>query len=368
MIPVGMIRAMGLLSLVAVAFSLALAGCTEEPDQTIIILDADETALEGATQLRIRVCDGSGGQRHDQTVFLSSVAFPLSIPINPLGGDRSRVFGFEAKLLTVEGLTLQSQRVFASFPGGQSEVIRRFDGACAAIDCPQHQTCVGGSCEAAATPGLTVDAPYAETLLACARQELCNGVDDDSDGAIDEGDDEAVMPTACGVAMGRTKIIGEWGSAAADRSRVNRVTLSGCERLGSAYMYLDGQGATGTHQPFRVLIYSSGDDGEPEELLALSGEVQVQGNTQPMWYQFSEWERPSGDLRLDSGEYWLGSFAGQPAGDGSEETLYDGTLQVDVPVGRLGEDNYLTGPAETFVWDEIRTLDREITLFIACAP
>ena len=363
-----MILTMRVRGLVAIVASVLFAGCAEEPDQTIVVLDADEAALEGAAQLRVQVCDASGGLRHDQTVPLSAVSFPEAVPINPLGGDRSRVFGFEATLLADDGLALQSQRVFASFPGGRSEVTRRFEGDCADVDCPLNQTCVGGGCEAAAALGLIVGARDAEVLLACVSQEQCNGSDDDGDGAIDEGDDPEVQPTVCSAAMGRSEIADGWYTAAPDRSRVNSVTLSDCEDLGPAYIYLDGQGPEGTYQPFRVLIYSSGSDGEPAGLLAVTEEVRVDGGTGPMWYRFDRWERPAGALTLESGEYWLGFIAGSAVGHEAEDALYNNVFHDGVKFGRFGEDDYLTGPAETFVEDEERTLDRELTLFVACAP
>lgn len=361
---------MALRGLVCIALSAVIIGCAEEPDQTIVILEADDDALEGASMLRVQVCDGSGELQHDQSVFLTSVSFPGRelIPINPLGGDLSRRFGLEATLLTSGGVPLQSQRALASFPGGKAEVTRRFDRACATVSCPPHQTCVGGSCENASAPWLTISDEDAATLLACAQQEQCNGVDDDFDGEIDEGNAPAVMPTVCDVAMGRTEIMDEWMSAAAHRPRVNFVELSGCDRLGSAYMYLHGQGDAG-YQPFRVLIYSS-VDGEPAELLATTGEVRINGGTEPMWYEFSDWDAE--DVRLEPGEYWLGSIAGEPVGVNSDEANYNGLAHGEGErIGRLGDDDvydYNDSLDGAFVEDEIRTLDREITMFVECAP
>lgn len=354
--------------IITLILAMSVAGC-READQTIVVLDTEAAALGGAAALRVRVCDNEGNQRHDQTEPLGSIEFPTRIPIDPFGGDTNRIFALEATLLTDANAAVQSQRVIATFPGGRHEVQRRFEQACIGTICNADMTCRGGECVTAVDPPLTMDMSLAELLFQCAGEEVCNGEDDDTDGLIDEGDDLAVMPTICPVAMGRTQIVDSWNGTTQNRSRLNRVTLAGCERLSGAFMYLNGRGDEGSYQPHRVLIYANGPDDEPAELLGVSNEVIIEGNPEPAWYHFDGWQQPEGDLNLTPGEYWLGHFSGSPVGDGASSSQYNG-LERAGGDGMLGFDNYETGPADPFQPREPPDdrFEREMTLFAVCAP
>jgi hypothetical protein len=159
-----------------------------------------------------------------------------------------------------------------TFEEGRSlRFVVSLDAACVAIGCAMGETCAAGECRpaevrACEAVGRTCadagapDAPARDAdggdagaadagdADACGSAESCNGVDDDCDGAVDEGFDTATDPDNCGV-CGRVcptsgdRVIG--GSCAAGtcsleceagRGDCNRDAADGCETDVSAAM------------------------------------------------------------------------------------------------------------------------------------
>jgi hypothetical protein len=150
-----LLRRLPILPLVLLALS-----CGRTPTQVLVRFDAEPVSARRADAMRVVVSSSDGEVRLDRTVSLAgedAVTFPTTVPVLPLGGDASRAFRIEAKLLGRDGLVFIEKRQVLPFVECERftwEVL--FDDSCIGVlDCDPDSTCYNGQCVDAHVPAGT---------------------------------------------------------------------------------------------------------------------------------------------------------------------------------------------------------------------
>jgi hypothetical protein len=198
----------------AIALSLAAtaaaSGCDRPtPTEVMVHLDAQPGARAAARTLEVRVVGHDGTMRLEETRALDpGTAWPLRLPLVPLGGDPSRGWAVEATLRDASDAVVAVGRLRGGYVEGslQHTLLCLFDG-CASSPCGSlAPACVsGGTCETCRT-GACIDATAlldaVQTAPRCpvgtctpsgiAERACDDGVDDDCDTRVDCADPDCL--------------------------------------------------------------------------------------------------------------------------------------------------------------------------------
>jgi len=241
---------------------IALAGCTAEPTQIIVHVDAEPQVAAMTESLGIRIW-GRGQDNafvdnnfsEDPVSATGDAIYPWTVSLHPQGNDASRFFRLEAKAYSTpgaQGSEIAVARVASSYISGQTlHVYLLLRDSCIGVPCEDlDSTCAGGSCVDIPEPeffqpdaglprdGSTDDAGR-ETRDGgmdgsmgldggggCTPStEVCDGADQDCDETIDEGAlctlDNSVA-TCTGGACAVNRCEDDWGDC-------DRAPENGCE-------------------------------------------------------------------------------------------------------------------------------------------
>jgi len=198
-----------------IAAATALAGCSKDAlTQLVIVVDTNMDVPSELDAVRIEVRDTRGDTRQASGALTGAdaTALPVFLPLvhsgGPLGPVDVRAVGLRRGLDVVE----RAASVF--FVEGQTRVLRlHLLASCVGVSCAGEQTCAEMGCRPIAVDPTelgtwtgTVErdggrpedtGPPRDVGPECSA-EVCNGVDDDCDGDIDEGFDLQTDLTHCG--------------------------------------------------------------------------------------------------------------------------------------------------------------------------
>ncbi|MEM9192524.1 MAG: hypothetical protein AAGF12_25340 [Myxococcota bacterium] len=137
---------------VALTVALAMPGCTDDPTQVVVHVEADEVLLASSVSVRVRSCrlvDAPACPNgFDQTRSFADVPnlLPSSIPVGPPQSNNDE-FWFEATLRDAQDQPLAAVRAIGDFvPETVRHVRLRFEAACSGLSCGPSQTCFQGAC------------------------------------------------------------------------------------------------------------------------------------------------------------------------------------------------------------------------------
>jgi len=240
---------------------IAFAGCTAEPTQIVVHVDAEPGVAAMTESLGIRIwgrsLDGTFIDENfseDPVSATGDAVYPWTVSLHPVGNDASRFFRLEAKAYSTpgaQGTEVAVARVASSYIQGQTlHVYLLLRDSCIGVPCEDlDSTCAGGECIDIPEPeffqpdaGLPRDAASddagSETADAgpdgsmldggggcMPSTEQCDGMDQDCDDRIDESAlcslDNAVA-TCTGGACGVNRCEDGWGDC-------DRMPENGCE-------------------------------------------------------------------------------------------------------------------------------------------
>ncbi len=187
----------------------ALSGCSEDITEIVLVTSTDLAVPSEATAIHIAVQGESGNARESliQLAGLSAVEQPISLSVVP-GGDQGDTLNIRVQLRKDETVVLE-QRLQTNFVEGARKLLSiPLTHNCASVCCDSDQTCSGGTCidskrEGRRLPNWEGELPPSAVSLKCSPNspEICNGLDDNCDGNIDEDTDlrnDVLNCGACG--------------------------------------------------------------------------------------------------------------------------------------------------------------------------
>jgi len=153
----------------ALATLLALAGCTEDPTEVVVHIDAEMNARGMGARLHVLVLDSDRNEALSKDA--EPPAFPAHVPLFPRGDDASRSYELVAELFDASDHVIGRQRAIGSYVAHESLSIRLvFDDACRDMLCGDLETCIAGACtDACFDP--TPDATARSVPHACGANE-----------------------------------------------------------------------------------------------------------------------------------------------------------------------------------------------------
>lgn len=120
--------------------ALLVVGCSSQPTQVIVTVDAESGVRAAATQLHLVV-----GDRFDQA--LTGQAYPFELALAPLNGDASRVWSVTATASASDGAFVGRARAVGGYVEGQTLFVRLLlEDSCRGVVCGADETCSGGVC------------------------------------------------------------------------------------------------------------------------------------------------------------------------------------------------------------------------------
>jgi hypothetical protein len=197
---------------VALVLGFFVAACEGSPTEVVIVADTDYV-VPTEIDLFVVSVTGPDEQTKDATQSLVSAAeLPATLGIVHEGGALGPfVATFRGEL---GGGTVASRAARFTFVAGEIRALRlTLERACAPVICGAEETCAGGACRsidvgaselepwappARADGGTIPDGGPADGAPICGPTELCNGLDDDCDGSVDEGFDMSTDVSNCG--------------------------------------------------------------------------------------------------------------------------------------------------------------------------
>ena len=191
----------------ALRFVIALvlvAGCTSQPTQILVEVNSDLSVPSELDRIAV-TADGPDGRTQTASAQLGPGQVPLPRTLamthegGPLGPFRIRVVG------RASGSDDVARTGDVTFRSGEIVVWSvELLSECGGVDCGA-ETCARGGCRPLEVADGELDrwdgtrpTLDAGPFDACVPDELCNGVDDDCDGSVDEGFDLDTDPEHCG--------------------------------------------------------------------------------------------------------------------------------------------------------------------------
>lgn len=343
---------------------MALLGACTPPAQTVVLLDGAPPA--GAVDVEVTTCTQDGLVGSTSVSAAPRLQLPHRVPVDPIGGDTSRVFRLVATYLGETG-PLSSVTVVAGFPSeGRAEIRRVFDRSCDSVACGALETCVDGACVDAVESGVLIEPSIRRALATCAL-----GVPHDSgvepvDAGFDAGDIDAgagcdpsmlpgtcpptdladCLPAPCEVLLGQgqpTRGMNE-GNVPPELQRVTLNDNPADAVVRGFYIHLFSRGRAGSS--IRAVVYANHPtSGLPDARVMISEDVNVvTPDVDDRWFFLPV----AGDGTLEAGAYWIG-FAGTDVPDGGGRMRYSGRTIVETRT-RLGNTRFALGSPDP--WED----------------
>jgi alpha-tubulin suppressor-like RCC1 family protein len=201
-------RGLALLAALGAGIGAALsgavsAGCGGDATQIVVAVDTDLPVPAAIDSVAVRVVTALTDETKAAPLDgAGAIALPASVGLvraegAPLGPVTIEVTGRRA------GADVVSRRVVTEFVEGESKLLRvLLVGACVGRACGEGNTCSEAGCVPERVSGTSLPAfsavPGRLPPRADGGTELCNGVDDDGDGMVDEGFDLQTEVGHCG--------------------------------------------------------------------------------------------------------------------------------------------------------------------------
>jgi hypothetical protein len=190
---------------------LLLAGCSSQPTQVIVTVDAESGVRAAATQLHLVV-----GERFDRVLMPGAgedPAYPFELALAPLDGDVSRTWSVAAEaggaLVRAVGGYVEGQTLFVTL---------LLEDSCRGVVCGDEETCQAGACVGVGVVGMRDAGPAQDAGVDLGRD--AGGVRDG--GPVDGGGNDAgetcpafvpgtwtrtTTPSGCGAGGGTTTTV-----------------------------------------------------------------------------------------------------------------------------------------------------------------
>jgi alpha-tubulin suppressor-like RCC1 family protein len=197
--------------LCAGAAAALIAGCEGELTEILVVVDSDLAVPGEIDAVRIEVMSGPAAPAQTSTGILGvprMPSLPRTLALVHKGGPLGPI---EVRAQVLQGPTVVvERRARVSFVQGEVRVLRlNLDRDCEGMMCGAGMTCAAGVCRsidvpASELPPWTGSIPSRDGGMIIPTDgcpgvaEVCNGMDDDCDGVVDNGIDLDSDPSNCG--------------------------------------------------------------------------------------------------------------------------------------------------------------------------
>ena len=182
-----------------------LASCGgDDVTELVVVVDSNLDVPTDIDTIRVQVSGAATMTATGELTGPRGQPLPRTVGVVHAGGALGPV------TIVAQGLSRGSpvveRRVVTSFRSGKTLMLRIYlSASCAHVDCAGNQTCIDGACGSPDVPAASlpewsgnVGRVDGGTSTCVPVTERCNGVDDDCDGAIDNGFDFETDPINCG--------------------------------------------------------------------------------------------------------------------------------------------------------------------------
>ncbi len=177
------------LALLAPCIVATLTGCGSDPTELVVFIDTDLRAPSDVTELVVEVTGATTHEtRRAPLVGSGAVSLPVTLGLyRESGGDEVTVV-----VTALQGaVVVQRRTARARFVAGQSRLLEVvLPACCAGRDCGAESSCGPDGCAPPDVPAErlpTFDGTLPHRFAGVCASEVCDGVDNDGDGTIDEG-------------------------------------------------------------------------------------------------------------------------------------------------------------------------------------
>ncbi|HEY8431592.1 MAG TPA: hypothetical protein VIL20_24600, partial [Sandaracinaceae bacterium] len=255
------LRTTALRALAIASAGALLASCGGELTEILVVVDSDLPVPSALDGVRVEV---SGAETMTAEGSLrSGGALPRTVGVVHRGGSLGPV---EIRAVgTLGGAEVVSALARTSFLRGRTLVLPLFlSRACRGVSCGDGETCLAGRCASAEVDPQSLaewngSVGRIDGGTACEpATERCNSVDDDCDGAVDEGFDLETDVLHCGACFHTCST-----HHATPACMGGTCTIASCE---DGFGDCDGDAANGCEADFASSIFHCGGCGRPCEL------------------------------------------------------------------------------------------------------